>query len=151
MYRPNWRSAHHAAQWTASLRDHVYPKMGQMRVDGIATADVMAVLSPIWNTKPPTARRVRQRIGTVMKWAIAQGYRMDNSAGEAVGAALPKQGGIQRHFKALPYGEVIAALQTVRQSEAAVAVKLGFEFLVLTACRSREMRGTRWEDIRHAS
>ena len=78
-----------------------------------------------------------------MKWAIAQGYRMDNPAG----AALPKQGGIQRHFKALPYGEVAGAIQTVRQSEAAVAVKLGFEFLVLTASRSGEMRGARWEEI----
>ena len=118
MHRPNWKSAKQAAQWTASLRGYVYPKLGRMRVDGIRTADVMAVLSPIWNTKPPTARRVRQRISTVMKWAIAQGYRMDNPAGEALGAALPKQGGIQRHFKALPYGEVAGAVRTVRQSEA---------------------------------
>ncbi len=147
MHRPNWKGAKQAAQWTASMRDYVYPKMGRMRVDGITTADVMAVLSPIWNTKPPTARRVRQRIGTVMKWAIAQGYRMDNPAGEALGAALPKQGGIQRHFKALPYGEVAAAIRTVRQSEAVLAVKLGFEFLILTACRSGEMRGARWEEI----
>ena len=147
MYRPNWRSTHHAAQWKASLRGYVYPKMGRMRVDGITTADVMTVLSPIWNSKPPTARRVRQRIGTVMKWAIAQGYRMDNPAGEALGAALPKQGGIPRHFKALPCGEVAGAIRTVRQSEAALAVKLGFEFLVLTACRSGEMRGARWEEI----
>ena len=147
MYRPNWRSAHHAAQWKASLRGYVYPKMGRMRVDGITTADVMAVLSPIWNSRQATARRVRQRISTVMKWAIAQGYRMDNPAGEALGAALPKQGGIQRHFKALPHGEVAGAMRTVRQSEAPVAVKLGFEFLVLTACRSGEMRGARWEEL----
>ena len=147
MYRPNWRSAHHAAQWRASLRGYVYPKLGRMRVDGITTADVMAVLSPIWSSMPPTARRVRQRISAVMKWAIAQGYRMDNPAGEALGAALPKQGSIPRHFKALPYGEVAGAIWTVRQSEAAVAVKLGFEFLVLTACRSGEMRGARWEEI----
>ena len=147
MHRPNWTSTGHLVQWRTSLRDYVYPKIGQMRVDGITTADVMAVVSPIWNTKPATARRVRQRISTVMKWAIAQGYRMDNPAGEALGAALPKQGGIQRHFKALPYAEVAGAIQTVRQSEAAMAVKFGFEFLVLTACRSGEVRGARWEEI----
>ena len=39
----------------------------------ISTADVMAVLLPIWNEKPETARRVRQRIGAIMKWAVAQG------------------------------------------------------------------------------
>ena len=147
MYRPNWKSAHHAAQWKASLRGYVYPKLGRMRVDGVRTADVMAVLLPMWNSKPATARRVRQRISTVMKWAIAQGYRMDNPAGEALGAALPKQGGIQRHFKALPHGEVAEAIRTVRQSGADESVKLGFEFLVLTACRSGEMRGARWEEI----
>ena len=147
MYRPNWKSPKQAAQWKASLRGYVYPKLGRMRVDGIRTADVMAVLSPIWNTKQATARRVRQRISTVMKWAIAQGYRMDNPAGEALGAALPRQGSIPRHFKALPYGEVAGAVRAVRQSEAAVALKLGFEFLVLTACRSGEMRGARWEEI----
>ena len=106
MHRPNWKSARHAAQWTGTLRDYVYPKIGQKRVDWISSADVMAVLLPIWNEKHQTARRVRQRIGTVMKWAIAQGYRLDNPAGEAIGAALPKPGGIQRHHRALPYGEV---------------------------------------------
>ena len=85
--------------------------------------------------------------GTVMKWAIAQGYRLDNPAGEAIGAALPKLGGIQRHHRALPYGEVASAIRTVRQSETVVAVKLAFEFLVLTACRSGEVRGARWEEV----
>ena len=147
LYRPNWKSAKHARQWMTTLRDYAYPKIGQKRVDWITSADIMAVLLPIWNTKPPTAQRVRQRIGTVMKWAIAQGYRMDNPAGVALGAALPKQGGIQRHHRALPYGEVAGAIQTVRQSKTTVAVKLAFEFLVLTACRSGEVREARWEEI----
>ena len=147
LYRPNWKSAKHARQWMTTLRHYAYPKIGHKRVDWITSADIMAVLLPIWNEKPPTAQRVRQRIGTVMKWAIAQGYRMDNPAGEALGAALPKQSGIQRHHRALPYGEVAGAIQTVRQSKAAVAVKLAFEFLVLTACRSGEVRGARWEEI----
>ena len=129
IHRPNWKSARHAAQWTGTLRDYVYPKIGQKRVDWISSADVMAVLLPIWNEKHQTARRVRQRIGTVMKWAIAQGYRLDNPAGEAIGAALPKPGGIQRHHRALPYGEVADAIRTLRQSEVTVAVKLAFEFL----------------------
>ncbi len=60
---------------------------------------------------------------------------------------MPKQGGIKRHLKALPYGEVAGAIRTVRQSGAAVAVKRVFEFLVLTACRSGEMRGAQWKEI----
>ena len=48
----------------------------------------MAVLQPIWTAKPETAGRVRRRIGAVMKWAVAQGYRPDNPAADAISAAL---------------------------------------------------------------
>ena len=147
IHRPNWKSAKHAAQWTATLRDYVFPLIGGKRVDLVTAADVMAVLLPIWNDKHETARRVRQRIGAVMKWAVAQGYRQDNPAGEAIGAALPKNGGIQRHQEALPHGEVAGAIQAVRQSDATASVKLAFEFLVLTACRSGEVRLARWDEI----
>ena len=51
----------------------------------VTTADVLAILTPIWHDKPETARRVRQRLGAVMKWAVAMGYRQDNPAGDAVG------------------------------------------------------------------
>ena len=59
------------AQWRSSLRDYALPRLGAMPVDKITTADVLAVLSPIWNEKRETARRVRHRIGAVMKWAVA--------------------------------------------------------------------------------
>lgn len=147
IHRPNWKNAKHAAQWTATLRDYVFPRIGRKRVDLVTAADVMAVLLPIWNDKHETARRVRQRIGAVMKWAVAQGYRQDNPAGEAIGAALPKNGGIQRHQRALPHGEVAGAIQAVRQSDATASVKLAFEFLVHTACRSGEVRLARWDEV----
>lgn len=147
IHRPNWKNAKHAAQWTATLREYVFPRIGRKRVDLVTAADVMAVLLPIWNDKHETARRVRQRIGAVMKWAVAQGYRQDNPAGEAIGAALPKNGGIQRHQRALPHGEVAGAIQAVRQSDATASVKLAFEFLVLTACRSGEVRLARWDEM----
>ena len=64
------------------------PAIGSKRVDEITTADVMGCLEPIWHTKATTAKRVRQRIAAIMKWAVAQGYRTDNPAGGAVTAAL---------------------------------------------------------------
>ncbi|MYD87421.1 MAG: DUF4102 domain-containing protein, partial [Acidobacteria bacterium] len=68
--------------WRWTLDNYAMPKLGQRPVDRISTADVMAVLLPIWNEKRVTARKVRQRIGAVMRWAVAQGYREDNPAGE---------------------------------------------------------------------
>jgi len=116
-------------------------------VDAISTADVMAVLLPIWNEKRETARRVRQRIGTVMKWAVAQGYRSDNPAGEAIGAALPKAGVRPKHFKAIPHAEVAQAIATVRAVDVWPPLKAAFEFQVLTAARPGEVRSADWSEI----
>ncbi|MYI96259.1 MAG: tyrosine-type recombinase/integrase, partial [Acidobacteria bacterium] len=146
MHRANW-TERHAGQWIATLRTYAYPGIGGKRVDRIRSADVMGVLMPIWNDKYQTAKRVRQRISTVMRWAIAQGYRVDNPAGDAIGAALPKPPRIQKHYKALPYDQVAGAVATVCRSDARLSVKLGIEFLVLTAGRSGEVRGARWEEI----
>ena len=148
LHRHGWRNEKHAAQWEATLRGYVFPRLGKRSVADISTADVMAVLMPIWNEKPETARRVRQRISTVMKWAVAQGYRADNPAGDAIGAALPRHNGKSKHHhRALPHGEVAAAIETVRNSGAGIAVKLAFEFLILTAARSGEVRLATWDEI----
>ena len=82
-----------------------------------------------------------------MRWAVAQGYREDNPAGEAIGAALPKNGVRPQHLAALPYSEVAGALEQVCGSGAYPGTVLAFEFLVLTACRSGEVRGARWEEM----
>ena len=133
--------------WRWTLDNYAMPKLGPRPVDRISAADVMAVLLPIWNRKRVTARKVRQRIGAVMRWAVAQGYREDNPAGDAIGAALPKQGVRPRHLAALPYAKVAGAVAAVRGSGAGPATVLAFEFLVLTACRSGEVRGARWEEM----
>ena len=148
LHAETWKdSGKSAAQWRASLRDYAMPRLGRMSVASITSADVLAVLMPIWNTKRETARRVRQRIGAVMKWAIAEGHRNDNPAGEAIGAALPKNGGHRLHQRALPHDRVASALETVRASQAYILTRLAFEFLVLTATRSGEVRGARWNEV----
>ncbi len=134
-------------QWRASLRNYAMRRLGRKRVDEINTADVMAVLIPHWHTKNETMRRVRQRIGAVMKWAVAQGYRDDNPAGDAITAALPKNSSMRRHQRALPFGEVGDALNEVKWSGAYRPTVLAFELLVLTACRSGEVRLATWDEI----
>ena len=148
IHREGWKDAGKSEkQWRASLRDYAMPRLGRRRVDQITTADVMAVLIPHWHSKTETMRRVRQRIGAVMKWAVAQGYRGDNPAGDAISAALPKNGSMRRHQRALPFTEVGAALAKVRTSGAHGLTALAFEFLVLTACRSGEVRLATWDEV----
>ena len=113
----------------------------------MTTADVLAILTPIWHEKSQTAQRVRQRISAVMKWAIAMGYRPDNPAGDALGQALGRQQTVVQHMRALPHGAVADALATVRASQASVTTKRAFEFLVLTAARSGEVRLATWDEM----
>ena len=148
IHRKGWKDAGKSEkQWRASLRDYAMKPLGRKRVDRIATGDVMAVLIPHWHAKNETMRRVRQRIGAVMKWAVAQGYRDDNPAGDAISAALPKTGTMRKHQRALPFPEVGAALDNVKTSGAFKSTVLALEFLVLTACRSSEVRLATWDEV----
>jgi len=145
--QPNWRNPKHGKQWISSLEEYVFPYFGSKRVDRVSSADIRDVLLPIWNSKPETARRVKQRIGAVLKAAIGYDYRTDNPA-VSISGALPKHDRSKiKHHKALPYDKVAAALETVRQSEALLQTKLAIEFLVLTATRSGEVRLATWAEI----
>ena len=143
-----WKDGGKTAKlWRATLTEYAYPHIGDKGIDQVTTADVMLVLLPIWTRKHETARKLRRRVSTVMKWAIAQGYRGDNPAGEAITAALPKRSVPVRHMPALPHGEVAGALAAVRKSRAWGATKLAFELLVLTAARAGEGRLATWEEF----
>ena len=144
----NWKpGSRNEEGWRASLRDYALPRLGRMPVDAVTGSDVMDVLEPIWTVKRETARRVRSRISAVMKWAVAQGHRTDNPAGDALAAALPNNAAAPEHRRALPHAEVGAALSKVRRSDAYRGATFAFEFLVLTAARSGEVRTARWEDV----
>jgi len=146
IHAPTWRNPKHAAQFLTTLQTYVFPHFGKLRISEVSSADVLAALTPIWTSKPETARRVRQRIGTVMKWAIAQGWRTDNPAA-AIAQGLPKQEKVKSQRKALPYVEVTGCIDTIKNSGAGLSTKLAFELLVLTACRSGEIRLARWNEF----
>ena len=118
-----------------------------MPVDQVTRADVLAVLTPIWGTLPETARRVRQRIRTVMRWAMAHGFVEHNVAGEAIEGALPPMPRVKDNLRALPYREVSEALKIIQESRSSPAARLCLEFTVLTAARSGEARGALWSEI----
>ena len=144
--RAGWRNPKHALDWPASLERYVFPAIGQRRVSEVTSADVLQILGPIWHKKPETARRVRQRISAVMQWAAAMEFRTDDPC-DRVGATLGRQRDVVQHMRALPHGEVAAAIETVRAFGGTPTAKLAFEFLVLTAARSGEVRGALWSEI----
>ena len=148
---PRWRNGKHTVNWWGSLELHAFPVIGEVKVDRIRRSDVLAVLEPIWAVRPETARRVRQRIRTILRWCEAHDYCAGNAAGEALNGALPPMPRLQSHHRALPYREAAEALETVDASDASVSAKLCFRFLVLTAARSGEARGAIWDEIDEAA
>ena len=144
--RAGWKNPVQATDWRQTLERHAFPRIGRMPVSEVTSADVLAILTPIWHTKPIAAKYVRQRLHAVLEWAIAMNLRDDNPC-DRVRPVLGPQGNIVQHMAALPHREVAGALATVRASGANATVLLAFEFLVLTAARSGEVRGARWAEM----
>lgn len=143
-----WSNGKHVDQWINTLRDHAFPLIGARPVNGIGTPDVLKVLSPIWLTKPETARRVRQRIKTVLEWARAAGHRSGDNPVDLIGEALPKSTSAKvEHHAALPFAEVGEFINDLRKGQSEPVTKLAFEFMILTASRTIEVRRASWEQI----
>ena len=143
-----FRNEKHRKQWCSTLQTYAGSLM-PMKVDAIETDDVLKVLRPIWTVKRETASRVRGRIEKILDAAKARGYRRAENPARWRGHLdhlLPKQAKLSRgHHAAMPYPDLPAFLKTLRQRAAIAALAL--EFCILTAARTGEVLGARWEEI----
>ncbi len=142
-----WKNAKHAAQWLTTLEAYAYPHIGDRRVDDIDTSDVLKVLSAIWLLKPETARRLKQRLRVVLDWAKASGHRTGDNPVNGVEKGLPKRMVRVIHHRAMAYDRVSAFVQKLRESGLGEPTRLALEFLILTAARTNEVVGCRWDEI----
>jgi integrase len=142
-----WKNKKHAAQWINTLKEYTFPLFGDRPVDQVDTPEVLNALSKIWLTKPETARRVRQRIGTVLDWAKAAGHRSGDNPINGIAKGLPNQPKKQKHHAALPYTEVNSFVNQLRKAAANESTRLAFEFLILTATRTSEVILADWSEI----
>lgn len=147
---PQWRGNKRRFNAMRRLENHAFPLLGRMPVDAIELPHVRHVLEPLWQEKTETAQKLRLSMEAVFHWATASGYRKaDNPAVWKGGlkAVLPAPGKVARvvHYRALPWQEVGAFMQALRQRQGMAARAL--EFLVLTAARSGEVRGATWGEI----
>lgn len=145
-----FRNAKHRKDWISALERHAFPAIGKMPVTDVDLPHVLKVLEPIWHDRTETATRVRQRLEAVLSWAKVSGHRAgDNPAkwAENLDQVLPAPNKIRktRHFRALPWQEVPAFMEALRQREGMAALAL--EFAILTAARSGEVRGAQWDEI----
>jgi integrase len=143
--RKTWRNEKHEGQWLRTLEAFAFPIIGDIRVSEITGPMIRNVLAEIWLTKPETARRVRQRIGAVLDWAFASGYRETEAPMRSITKGLPRQPKKDGHFAAMPYAYVAAFMVRLRERDS--FSRLALQFAILTAARSGEVRGAAWTEI----
>jgi len=145
----SWRNDKHRQQWKNTLAAYVYPVIGDLPVAEVGTAHVLQILEPIWKAKAETASRIRGRIETVLDSAKARGYRQGENPARWRGhlaQILPARTRLSRgHHKAMAYEQVPAFVGALHKREAVAALAL--EFTILTAARTGEVIGAKWDEV----
>lgn len=150
-HAPTWRSEKTMAAWTNTLRNHAGPKLGKVPVADIGRDHMLDVLQVLWRENHETARKTRARIATVIDYAMAKGWRAEGLNPARWRGNLDKLLGKRpvdaatQHYAALPWDQMPAFMAALRQRHALVARML--EFTILTATRSNEARGARWQEV----
>jgi len=149
-HEAGWRNPKHRQQWANTLATYAYPVFGGLPVQDVDLPLVLKVLEPIWHGKTETASRLRGRIESILDWATVRGFRQGENPARWRGhlaKLLPQRAKVQKveHHAALPYDELPAFMVQVRQRPALAALAL--EFCILTATRTSETLGARWEEI----
>jgi integrase len=149
-HEKKWKNAKHRAQFLSTLKEYVFPTIGKLPVGSIDTPLVLKCLEPMWATKTETASRVRGRIESVLGWATVRQYRSGDNPARWKGhlsEVLPARSSIAKaeHHPALPYDRLPEFMAALKQREGAAARAL--EFTILTAARTGEVIGARWDEI----
>ncbi|WP_170328739.1 tyrosine-type recombinase/integrase [Ruegeria arenilitoris] len=144
---PTWKNAKHGQQWLNTLRDYAFPKIGRMPVDSVDQPEVLMCLSPIWTEKHETAKRLSQRIKTVLDVAKSKGFRSGENPVTAIreGKVLPTVKAKVQHHDAMPWQEV-PTFYAELQTRSAMAAK-ALQFTILTACRTSEALEMKWPEV----
>jgi integrase len=149
-HRAGWRSPKHASEWTTTLSAYITPVFGNLPVQNIDVALVMKAIEPIWTKIPDTANRIRVRVERILDWAKVRGFRTGENPARWKGhldKLLPAKSKVKKpgHHAALPYAQIGAFMTELRARDGVTPRAL--EFAILTAARSGEVLGARWDEF----
>lgn len=140
----------HHQQWRNTLTTYAVPALGNMLVQDIAVQDMLRFLKPIWYEKTETASHVRGRVEAVLNWAIVSGHREGDNPARWVGnlkepLAAPSKIAKEVNHPALQIDNVPQWLERLRTMNG--MGRYALEFALLTASRSKEVRGALWAEV----
>lgn len=147
-HEERWRNLKHRQQWINTLSDYAFPTIGKRPVDKITTPEIVALLSPIWFEKPETAKRVKQRIATVLDDVKGKGHLSGENPVAGVSASLRTDKRVRpKHFKAMDYRDLPAFIQWLRKDDIPTMSRLALEFTILCATRTSETLNAAWSEV----
>jgi len=141
----SFSSPKHAKLWLSGLRNHAFPHIGGRGLETITTTDVRRILEPLWQSRHETARRLKQRMEAIFDWAKVEGHHERENPCAGIKRVLKPQRRNPVHHAALPWEELPAFYRALSKREGTSALAL--RFIILTACRSREVREAKWDEI----
>ena len=149
-HAPAWRNAKHRQQWENTLKTYASPIIGALKIKYVDTALILQVLQPIWTVRSETASRLRGRLERILAWAKVQGYRDGDNPARWCGhlqELLPRSDALKtvKHHSALPHTE-IATFWTALRAQTTAAAR-AMQLTILTACRTSEVLGARWQEF----
>lgn len=149
-HKASWNNEKHINQWENTLSSYAEPKFGSKPVEQVDTTLVMKCLEPIWYNKTETANRVRGRIESILDWAKVKGYRSGENPARWKGhldQLLPAPSKVKKvkHHSAMPYKDIGDFISLLQKQESISARSL--EFTILTACRTQEVLGAKWDEL----
>ncbi len=144
---PTWKNAKHGQQWINTLRDYAFPKIGRMPVDAIGQPEALMCLSPIWTEKHETAKRLAQRMKTILDVAKSKGFRSGENPITAIKDArvLPKVKVKPKHHAAMRWQDIPAFYADLKTRDAMAAKAL--MFTCLTGSRTSEVLKMQWGEV----
>ncbi len=145
--RKGWRNGKHCEQWLATLENHAFPLIGDEPVAALTRADMVKVLDPIWLLHQETARRVLQRMRTVIRRAEAKNIRQHGIDFELVRQTLPRQRRKVKHMAAVHFTDARAFMDALAFAKAGPVVRSALEFMILTSARPGNIRFMEWSDV----
>lgn len=135
-------SQKNADAFLTSLETYAFPAIGNVRVDMVDAGQVRDMLAAFWTSKPEQGRKVRMRVGQVLNFSHAKGWRASEAPARSVTVGLPKQAG-GKNYRSMPYSLVPGFVSDLR-AKTPTSGRGGLYLLVLTAARPGEIRRARW-------
>jgi integrase len=144
---PGWKNIRTADLWRTSLERHAFPALGELPVAAVDRAAVLRAVDDVWTSRPATGRKVLRRIGAVLRYAAAHGWRANDNPADA---RMLRHAGLStlpggRKQPSLHWQRVPAFIKALDRIEG--LAPLALHFCLLTALRSGEVRGARWSEL----